>query len=143
VTRIGQEIQDRIDAETKAWETQDVGLLLSLFHPHMVWVWPPREYDHDPMTWEMVLGKYNNIRWRRFYRQFFLEHQLIHNRRCTRKIEVSQYGDAAFAIVDIDTLWEGISRQQCHWFGRVCKAYTKVGGKWLIIMHTGALEYAQ
>ena len=52
--RSGDEIQEIVDRETRAWDTQDVELLLSLFHPDMVWPWPPGNDDHDPMRWAMV-----------------------------------------------------------------------------------------
>ena len=29
-----------------------------------------------------------------------------------------------------------------HWKGRACKGYTRVGGQWLLVFHTGLLEYA-
>jgi hypothetical protein len=33
-------------------------------------------------------------------------------------------------------------RRPFHWKGRACKGYTRVQGKWLLIFHTGLLEYA-
>jgi ketosteroid isomerase-like protein len=66
----------------------------------------------------------------------------VHNRRHTLKIVVSEQSDGAFAVVDVDTLWR--HRQtgaESHWHGRACKGYTKVGGKWKLIMHTGLLDY--
>jgi hypothetical protein len=136
-----KEIQEIVDRETQAWDTQDVALLLSIFHPDMVWPWPPSNRDHDPMNWVLVLGKFDARRWRRFYRQFFAEHGLVHNRRETKRIEISEQGDGALAVVDIDTLWKDASGQQQHWRGRVCKVYANVGGEWKLTMHTGVLEY--
>lgn len=37
------EIEEIIDRETRAWDTKDVDLLLSIFHTDMVWVWPAAE----------------------------------------------------------------------------------------------------
>jgi hypothetical protein len=37
VQRKSAEIQEIVDRETEAWDTQDVTLLLFVFHPHMVW----------------------------------------------------------------------------------------------------------
>ena len=55
---------------------------------------------------------------------------------------VSEEGDGAFAVVDVDTLWRRrADGQPFHWKGRACKGYTKVGGRWLLIFHTGLLEY--
>ena len=30
-----------VDRETRAWDTKDAGALVDLFHPDMVWPWPP------------------------------------------------------------------------------------------------------
>lgn len=35
------EIQEIIDRETKAWDEKSVELLLSIFHPDMVWYGQP------------------------------------------------------------------------------------------------------
>jgi hypothetical protein len=141
VERKRAEIQEMVDRETQAWDTQDVTLLLSIFHPHMVWPWPPSNDDHDPMNWVMVLGKFDRQRWGLFYRQFFREHQLVHNERRTRKIKISEDGDGAFAVVDIDTLWVDARGRENPWLGRVCKVYARVGREWKMTMHTGALRY--
>ena len=136
-----EEIQEIVDRETRAWDTQDVGLLLSVFHPDMVWPWPPTHDDHDPITWVMVLGKFDRHRWTQFFLQFFREHRLVHNQRHTLKIEISQQGDAALAVVDIDTLWLDARGQEDHWLGRVSKAYAWVDSEWKLTMHTGVLRY--
>jgi ketosteroid isomerase-like protein len=135
------EIREIVDRETRAWDTQDVELLLSIFHPDMVWPWPPTNVDHDPMTWVLVLGKFVRERWARTYQQFFQEHSLAHNRREIKRIEISQEGDGALAVVDIDTLWIGAEGREDHWQGRVCKVYARVGGRWRMTMHTGVLAY--
>jgi len=141
VERRRAEIQKMVDRETEAWDTQDVTSLLSVFHPHMVWPWPPTHDDHDPIDWVMVLGRFDQRRWARFYQQFFREHQLVHNERRTMRIEVSEDGDGAFAVVDIDTLWLDVGRMENHWLGRVCKVYALTGGEWKMTMHTGPLRY--
>ena len=38
---VQQEIRDMVDCETRAWDEQDAEALVSLFHPDMVWPWPP------------------------------------------------------------------------------------------------------
>ena len=139
--RTKEEIQEIVGRETQAWDTQDVELLLSIFHPDMVWPWPPTSSDHDPMSWVMVLGKFDHQRWRSIYQYFFQEHKLVHNRRETRKIEISEEGDGAFAVVDIDTLWVDTRGRESHRLGRVCKVYAEVGGEWKMTMHTGMLRY--
>jgi len=135
------EIREIVNRETSAWDSQNVERLLSIFHPDFVWVWPATSNDHDPMTWEMVLGKFNHHRWADFYQRFFEAHTLIHNKRVIRKVEISAEGDAAFAVVDIDTFWKNKAGINVHWFGRVCKGYAKTGDEWKITMHTGVLQY--
>lgn len=138
---IRAEIQEVVGRETKAWDTQDVDLLMSIFHPDMVWPWPASNTDHDPIRWEMVLGKFDRNRWGQFYEKFFQEHKLVHNKREIRKIVLSEAGDGAFAVVDIDTLWVDPEGKEDRWEGRVCKVYAKVGGEWKMTMHTGVLQY--
>jgi ketosteroid isomerase-like protein len=140
-TIVKEEIEEIVNRETRAWDTQDVDLLMTLFHPDMVWPWPPTARAHDPIGWVMELGRYDYERWKRSYQELFASHRLAHNNRSIRRIEVSKEGDGAFAVVDIDTLWIDYVGRENHWKGRVCKVYTKVGDEWKLIMHTGVLEY--
>jgi ketosteroid isomerase-like protein len=135
-----KEIEEMVGKETKAWDTQDVDLLMSLLHPDMVWPWPRTPQSHDPMDWVLVLGRYNYERWKKGWQELFDTHRLVHNKRTIKKIEISNEGDGAFAVVDIDTLWRDSQGNDNHWKGRVCKVYTKVGREWKMIMHTGALD---
>ena len=59
------------------------------------------------------------------------------------KIEVSDEQDAAFAVVDIDTLWRHkTTNEDFHWKGRVCKIYTRLPtGEWKFYFQTGALNF--
>lgn len=139
---VRKEIEEMVHKETRAWDTQDVDLLMSLLHPDMVWPWPRTPQSHDPMDWVLVWGRYNYERWRRGWQELFDTHRLIHNKREIRKIEVSKEGDSAFAVVDIDTLWRDAQGNDNHWKGRVCKVYTKIGTEWKLIMHTGVLDYS-
>ena len=116
-----EKIRVLINLETKAWDTQDVELLLSIFHCEMVWPWPASNQDHDPIDWVFVLGKFNYDRWKNFYQEFFRSHTLIYNNRETIKLELSEEQDGAFAVVDIDTLWKNKNGQLNHWIGRVVK----------------------
>jgi ketosteroid isomerase-like protein len=136
-----QEIEEIVNRETRAWETQDVKLLITVFHPDMVWPWPPTSQSHDPMTWEMVCGRFNRDRWCRQWQEIFDTHTLIHNVRKIRRIEISKEGDGAFAVVDVDTLWRSRDGKDFHWKGRACKVYVKMNGEWKMTMHTGLLEY--
>ena len=135
------EITEIVNRETKAWDTRDTDLLLTIFHPEMVWPWPRTSLSHDPLDWIFVLGKFNTERWRKGWQDLFDSHRLIHNKREIKKITISKEKDAAFAVVDIDTLWIDEHNNKNHWVGRVCKVYSKIGAEWKMTMHTGALEY--
>lgn len=135
------EIREIVDRETRAWDTRDVELLLTVFHPDMVWPWPKTPTSHDPMEWRLMMGRFNAERWGSRWRDLFDTHELVCNERETKKIEVSDEGDGAFAVVDIDTLWRDSEGNDNHWRGRVCKVYSKVDGEWKMTMHTGVLEY--
>lgn len=141
MTDAAEEIQEIIDRETRAWDTQDLDLLISVFHHDMVWPWPPTAQAHDPMEWELVLGRYDERRWRGLWQGLFDDHVLVHNVRTTRKIQMSEEGDGAFAVVDIDTLWRDREGNDQRWLGRTCKIYTKMPGGWKMIAQTGVLEY--
>lgn len=136
-----EEIQEIVDRETRAWDEQDLDLLLGIFHPDMVWPWPPDSQAHDPMEWVMPWGRFDEDRWRAGWGELFRTHELVHNRRVTRRIEVSEQQDGAFAVVDVDTLWRDADGNDFHWQGRACKVYTKVRDEWKLIAHTGLLEY--
>lgn len=136
------EIEEIVGRETRAWDTQDAELLISVFHPDMVWPWPPDARSHDPATWIMVLGRFDRERWRRSFQELFDTHRLVHNRRELVCIVVSKEGDGAFAVVDIDTLWIDSEGREDRWRGRVCKVYSKVGDVWKMTMHTGVLDYS-
>ena len=98
-------IQGLVDRETDAWNRQDAEALVSLFHPDMVWPWPPDASAHDPALWVFPLGRFDRERWKRGWEELFRDHELVHNRRGTVRIVVSEEGDGGFAVVDVDTLW--------------------------------------
>jgi len=139
--QLKKEILEIVNRETKAWDTQDVELLLSIFHPDFVWVWPKDNKSHNPIDWVIELGKFNYKRWTKIYDDLFSNHTLKHNNRKIIKIEISEEGDGAFAVIDIDTLWIHKNGSPNHWKGRVCKVYAKVGNEWKLTMHSGALLY--
>ncbi len=138
---IESQIKEIVNRETKAWDMQDVDLLMSIFHPDMVWPWPSTPQSHDPMDWVMEIGRYDYDRWRKGWKDLFNTHTLIHNKREIKKIVISKEGDGAFAVVDIDTLWRDSNGNDNHWKGSVCKVYTKMQDSWKLIMHTGVLQY--
>ncbi len=139
--QIRDEIVEIVNRETRAWDTKDVELLISVFHPDMVWPWPETAQSHDPVNWVMVMGRFDRDRWKRVWQQLFDTHTLTHNRRRIQKIEISEQGDGAFAVVDVDTLWRDAKGNDFHWKGRACKVYSWMGSEWKMTMHTGLLEY--
>jgi len=144
------EIQEIIDRESRAFETADVELMLSIYHPDMVWAWPPHPRAYDPMEWVLRMGRFNEDRWRRLTQLFFDTHTLVHNYRETKKIVMSDEQDGAFAVVDIDTLfrrkpaddspWHDGSGEE-HIVGRACKIYTFVNGEWKMLYQPGTMHY--
>lgn len=138
---VEEEIREIVNRETRAWDTQDVHLLITVFHPDMVWPWPPSSEAHDPLKWVMVLGRFDSQRWKQVWQNLFDTHSLVHNHRVLKTIEVSEQGDGAFAVVDVDTLWRDRSGKDFRWQGRACKVYSRVGSEWKMTMHTGLLDY--
>ncbi|KAA3611313.1 MAG: hypothetical protein D8M58_15210 [Calditrichaeota bacterium] len=138
-----QQIQYLVDLETEGWNTKNPDLFVSIIHPDMVWPWPPTANAHDPVDWVFVMGRFNKERWTAGWQELFDTHDLIHNNRTIKKIEITEEEDGAFAVVDIDTLWRNKkTKENSLWKGRVCKIYTKMpNGEWKLISHTGALEY--
>ena len=139
---IRKQIESIVDRETRAWDTQDVDALMTIFHPDMVWPWPRTPQSHDPIAWVLEWGRYDRQRWRDGWQELFDTHRLAHNKRELKKIEISKEGDGAFAVVDIDTLWIDRDGNENHWKGRTCKVYTKTGDEWKMIMQTGVLDYS-
>lgn len=139
------QIQALVDLETKGWDIKNPDLFLSIIHPDMAWPWPPTADAHDPVTWVFVLGRYDRERWRQSWQDLFDHHDLIRNQCETVKIEVSREQDAAFAVVDIDTLWRHKeTKREQHWKGRVCKIYTKMpSGEWKFYFQTGAMDFSK
>jgi len=137
-----KQIEEIVNRETRAWDTQDVDLLMTIFHGDMVWPWPRTPQSHDPIDWIFELGRYDYERWKSSWQELFNTHRLVHNKREIKKIEISNQGDGAFAVVDIDTLWIDPEGRPNHWKGRVCKVYAKVGNGWKMTMHTGVLDYS-
>ena len=140
---VSAQIREVIDRETRAWDTKDADLLLSVLHEDMVWPWPPSSTAHDPAQWVLVWGRYNRDRWRRGWQELFDTHRLVHNRRTTERIVVSAEGDGAFAVVDVDTLWQRNDGANSHWCGRACKFYTLTIHGWRMIAQTGLLDYSR
>ncbi len=139
---VRQQIEEIVNRETRAWDTKDVDLLMTVFHPDMVWPWPRTPQSHDPMDWVIDWGRYDYDRWKSGWQKLFDTHRLAHNQREIKKIEISKERDGAFAVVDIDTLWVDAAGEESHWKGRVCKAYAKTKGEWRMTTQTGVLDYS-
>jgi ketosteroid isomerase-like protein len=138
-----EEIREMVDRETRAWDRRDAEALVDLFHPDMVWPWPPDAAAHDPALWVFPMGRFDRRRWKAGWEELFATHTLVHNRRRIVRIAVSAEGDGGFAVVDVDTLWRRADGGEFPWRGRACKGYTKTGGAWKLILHTGLLDYAR
>jgi hypothetical protein len=140
--RAEDQIREIVDCETRAWDSQDVSLLLSIFHPAMVWAWPATYTSVDPIDWRLRIGRFDEDRWGALYTGLFDSKSLVHNRRETVRIEVSQEGDGALAVVDIDTLWrDKTTHEEDHWLGRTCKLYALTSDGWKMTSQVGALQY--
>ncbi|MBZ5665838.1 MAG: nuclear transport factor 2 family protein [Acidobacteriia bacterium] len=108
--QIHDEIVEIVNRETRAWDTKDAELLISVFHPDMVWPWPRTAQSHDPMDWVMVLGRYDRERWKQVWQQLFDTHTLSHNHRRIQKIEISEQGDGASPTAKTFTGKDGRAR---------------------------------
>jgi ketosteroid isomerase-like protein len=140
---IEEQIREMVDRETRAWNARDAEALVDLFHPDMVWPWPPHPAAHDPAGWILVQGRFDRERWRRGWQSLFETHELVTNRRAIVEIIVSAEGDGALAVVDVDTLWRDAAGLDFHWIGRAGKVYTLVRGEWKMIFQTGLLDYTR
>ena len=141
MTKEELEIMEIVDRETRARDTRDVELLISVFHPDMVWPWPKTPASHDPMDWELVMGKINKEKWSKGWQDLFDNYHLVHNIKEIKKIVISDENNGAFAVFDIDTLWIDKDNNKNQWKGRVCKVYSRIDNQWKMTMHTGVLEY--
>ena len=71
-----EEIQAIVDRETRAWDERDAEAIVSIFHPDMVWPWPPDPQAHDPERWVFPWGRYDRERWRLGWQELFDTHRL-------------------------------------------------------------------
>src|SRR5207237_4025423 len=93
---IRKQIEAIVDRETRAWDTQDVDALMTIFHPDMVWPWPRTPQSHDPIAWVLEWGRYDRQRWRDGWQELFDTHRLAHNKRELKKIEISKEGAGTY-----------------------------------------------
>src|SRR6266481_9420677 len=95
---IRKQIAEIVDRETRAWDTQDVNLLMTVFHQDMVWPWPRTPQSHDPIDWVIVWGRYNHDRWRNGWQKLFDTQCLARNVRVFILIELPQPSDTLSPI---------------------------------------------
>jgi ketosteroid isomerase-like protein len=122
MTPLEDQVQRRVDRQAAGWEARDAQALVSLFHPDMVWPWPSDATAHDPARWAFPFGRYNRQRWKAEWKQLFRTHDPMHHHRTMVWIMLSEQGDGAFPVVDVDTLWRHCpTGEPLHWKGRACK----------------------
>src|ERR1700737_5556010 len=66
---IENEIREMVHRETRAWDERDAEALVSIFHPDMVWPWPPDDESHDPVHWVFPQGRFDRDRWKADWQQ--------------------------------------------------------------------------
>lgn len=64
----------------------------------------PDARSHDPASWVFPQGRFNRERWKAAWEELFRAYELVHNIRKTARIVISDEGDGAFVVVDVDTL---------------------------------------
>ena len=144
------EIEEIVYREGRAFQTLDADLMLTIFHPDMVWAWPPHSRAYDPMDWILRMGKFNLERWRKMLHIYFDTHELIHDKREIRKILLSEEQDGALAVVDVDSLWRPKpgtdspwhdGSKELHTLGRAGKTYTLLNDEWKMLAQPGTMHY--
>jgi hypothetical protein len=53
-------------------DQQDLDMLISIFHPDMVWPWPRTSQSHDPIDWIFEIGRFNYERWKKGWAELLL-----------------------------------------------------------------------
>ena len=136
------EIREMVERESRAYENYDAELMLTVFHPDIVWAWPPHSRAYDPMEWVLRMGRFNRERWRAYLQKFFDDYEIVRNTRTIRKIVISAEGDGAFAVVDIDTLWRRRDGSaELPNTGRACKIYALMPDGWKMMHQPGTMTY--
>lgn len=128
-------IEEMVHRETQAWDESDVDLLLSLFHPDMIWIWPADGHVGDLLASKLQVGRFDPDRWQAGWSGIF-SHELLRNNRRVLSVTASPEGDSAVAVVDVETSWR-TPQGQAGWSGRATKCYVRVGDGWKMIAHIG------
>lgn len=148
------EIEEIVYREGRAFQNQDVDLMMSIYHPDMVMPWPLHSRAYDPMEWIMRMGKFNLDRWSKKLHVYFDTHEFVHDRRVIKKILFSEEQDGALAVVDVDSLFRQKPGTDSPWhneagqkvgeirtLGRAGKIYTLVNDEWKLIAQPGTMHY--
>src|SRR5260370_19675100 len=117
-----------VDRGTRSWNEQDAEARVELFHPDMVWPWPPDPLAHDPVGWILTQGRYDRERWRRGWQHLFDTHELLHNNRSIVMIAVSAEGNGGVAGGHVDTPRRPSTGHDFRWEGPGGKHYTLLHG---------------
>ena len=145
-----EEIKEIVERESRAFEMADAKLMLTIYHPDMVWAWPPHAKAHDPMEWIMRVGRFDYDRWLHLTQLFMDTHKLIQNERAIKKILMSDEQVGALAVGDINTVFEQSPDEESPWSdgggrlevkGRAAKIYTTVGDEWKLLYQPGTMHY--
>lgn len=128
-------IEEIVHLETRAWDEGDVDLLLSLFHPDLIWIWPTDGHAGDLLASKLQVSKFDAERWQAGWSSI-LGNELLLNKRHILSVTASPAGDSAVAIVDVETSWR-TAAGQAGWSGRATKCYVRVGDSWKMIAHIG------
>ncbi len=128
-------IEEMVHRETQAWDESDVDLLLALFHPDMIWIWPADGDTGDLLASKLQVSRFDPDRWQTGWSSIF-SNELLRNNRRVLSVTPSPAGDSAVAVVDVETSWRTPSGQ-AGWKGRATKCYVRVGDTWKMIAHIG------
>ena len=128
-------IENVIHRETQAWDEGDVDLLFGIFHPELVWIWPPTGFVGDLLGSKLQVSRFDPDHWRAGWSSIF-SNELLRNERQIRKVTPSPRGDAAVAVVEVAASWR-TAQGAAGWSGLATKCYVRVGGGWKMITHIG------
>jgi ketosteroid isomerase-like protein len=128
-------IEEMVHREAQAWDERDVDLLLSTFHPDLVWVWPADGEAGDLTATKLQVSRFDPDRWHQGWSRIF-SNELLVNRRRVLSVTPSPEGDSGVAIVDVETFWR-TPQGQAGWRGRATKCYVRVGDGWKLMTQIG------
>lgn len=128
-------IKELVERETQAWNEGDVDLLLSLFHPDLIWIWPASGYAGDLLASQLQVSRFDPDRWQAGW-SGILANELLVNDRQILSITESPEGDSAVAVVNVETRWR-TPKGEAGWTGQATKCFVRTGDDWKMIAHIG------